>query len=842
MITKLLFLLVKGETFSSAEVTEVFFGVTKLFQSDDVNLRRMMYLFIKEVADTCNPDDVIIVTSSLTKDMNTGEDLYRANAMRVLAKIIDSTMLGAIERYLKQAIVDRNAFVASSALVAGARLFRTSPEIVRRWVNEVQEAVNSSSDMVQFHALSLLYKIKQHDRLAVSKVVQQLSKGTLRSPLATCLLIRYTSNLLREDLNGTNAKASYQFLETCLRHKSEMVIYEAAKAICNLPGVEKNDISPAITVLQLFLSSSKPSLRFAAMRTLSEIAVQHPISVAKCNDDMETLVSDANRSIATLAITTLLKTGTESSIERLMKQISAFMTEIGDEFKIVVVKAIRELCIKYPKKHRVMVGFLASFLREEGGYDFKRAIVDAIVELMGLIPDTKETSLFQLCEFIEDCEFTELIVQIMHVIGTVGPTTSSPSRFIRFVFNRMILENATVRAAAVSSIGTFAVKVPELRNSLTALLTRSLGDEDDEVRDRAVLLLDVLKSATDDAELQYFIAEPLPMSFSTLERSLKALAPHIQTVDQPLTFAHIPILEEALPAPSNAKPSGARKTASASMEVDISQELVDPAADVYKVPQFSSLGRALRSTAEVQLTETEMEYVVSCVKHIFASHVVLQFLVMNTLDDHMLQNVRVGIEIGNEDVYTLEASIPAPVAKYGERASCFILLKRNELPQPVSFACELQFKLLHVDPSTGQVEAGKKGFDEDFPLEQLELTTSDFVSKVSIGDFRRNWDQLGNDGEVLQKFALQFKKIDEALNAVVNFLGMQAVDGTTTIPAEAISMKKPHVVHLAGVFMGNIPVLVRAQLQLDESSGVILKMAVRSQNEAISQLVAECIR
>ena len=38
-----------------------------------------------------------------------------------------------------------------------------------------------------------------------------------------------------------------------------------------------------------------------------------------------------------------------------MKQISSFMTEIGDEFKIVVVKAIRELCVKYPAKHRSMV-------------------------------------------------------------------------------------------------------------------------------------------------------------------------------------------------------------------------------------------------------------------------------------------------------------------------------------------------------------------------------------------------------------------------------------------------------------------------------------------------------
>jgi coatomer protein complex subunit gamma len=74
------------------------------------------------VAETCNPDDIIIVTSSLTKDMNSKEDLFRANSIRVLAKMIDATMLGAIERYIKQAIVDRNAMVSSSALVAGKHL------------------------------------------------------------------------------------------------------------------------------------------------------------------------------------------------------------------------------------------------------------------------------------------------------------------------------------------------------------------------------------------------------------------------------------------------------------------------------------------------------------------------------------------------------------------------------------------------------------------------------------------------------------------------------------------------------------------------------------------------
>ncbi len=85
--------------------------------------------------------------------------------------------------------------------------------------------------------------------------------------------------------------------------------------------VPRRELMPAVTVLQLFLSSSKPVLRFAAVRTLNKVAQTHPMSVTNCNIDMESLISDHNRSIATLAITTLLKTGNEASVERLIKQV-----------------------------------------------------------------------------------------------------------------------------------------------------------------------------------------------------------------------------------------------------------------------------------------------------------------------------------------------------------------------------------------------------------------------------------------------------------------------------------------------------------------------------------------
>jgi coatomer protein complex subunit gamma len=46
---------------------------------------------------------------------------------------------------------------------------------------------------------------------------------------------------------------------------------QAARAICNLRDVTARELTPAITVLQLFLSSSKPVLRFAAVRTLNKV-------------------------------------------------------------------------------------------------------------------------------------------------------------------------------------------------------------------------------------------------------------------------------------------------------------------------------------------------------------------------------------------------------------------------------------------------------------------------------------------------------------------------------------------------------------------------------------------
>lgn len=887
VIAQLLHLTNTGQYMNSAEATEVFFGVTKLFMSDDASLRRMVYLFIKDVAETCDPDDVIIVTSSLTKDMTCDVDLYRANALRVLARIIDPAMLGAIERYVKQALVDSSGQVSSAALVSATHLFERNEEcaaIVKRWISETTEATSSPNEMVQFHAMQLLYQIKKHDRLGMQKLVTQFSqRNTLRSPLALVLLVRYTAKLLTDEVtegrqsgsfqNGTNfSRAGFAFLEASLRHKSEMVVYEAAKAICALPTIEPQELSPAVNVLQLFLSSPKPAVRFAAIKTVSQVAVNHPRMVSKCNEDLEALIADANRSIATLAITTLLKTGSENSVDRLLKQISVFLSEIPDEYKVTIVKSIQRLCLTYPAKHRVLVGFLSNFLREEGGFDFKRSIVNSIVSLMKQVPETTEGSLLHLCEFIEDCEFTMLSTQILHLLGEMGPSTSAPARYIRFIYNRVILENSAVRAAAVGALSKFAARCPSLRSSILTLLKRSLDDEDDETRDRASVAVSVLKGAmeefpylapAEDADpdeepvpdepqagdtAAFVLLQGLPMSFDRLDRSIRAYVKAPAAMDSPeqLTLSTLPIVEE-YEEPESAVDEGDDIGADAALAAAVSgekkekKEVVDPAAAVYAIPELAALGRVFRSSPPTALSEEEAEYVVTCVKHVLPEHIILQFPIQNTLEDQRLVNCTVTVE-GDSECFEVAGEVAAESIKYGETVNAFTVISRvPDAPlAPCNFECVLNFGVVQVDPKSGEDESDP--FEEEYPLEELEIATSDFMAKVSVPDFRSSWEIVGSANEVLEKFALQFKKQEDAVAAVIDFLGMQPCDGTGHIkPGEG--GKKPHMLHLSGVFVGGTNVLARAQVAAQgDASGVLLKIAVRSDDPDVSRMVADCIR
>lgn len=874
ILTKILAVLSRGDKLGKNEATDAFFAMTKLFQSKDQNLRRMLYLVIKEMADIA--DDVIIVTSSLTKDMTGPEIAFRAPAIRALCKITDSTMLQGIERYMKQAIVDKSPQIASAALTSAVHLLSgkragvpglstpaaNTTEVVRRWANEVQEAANAGDrPMVQYHALGLLYLIRRGDKLSVMKMIQKFTRGGLRSSLAQCLMIRIVAKQI-EDEGIENNSALLDFLDSALRHKSEIVVYEAARAIVSLSKASAKDLAPAISVLQLFCSNHKSSMRYAAVRTLNHVAMRHPAAVTACNLDLEQLITDSNRSIATLAITTLLKTGNESSVDRLLKQIATFMNEITDEFKIVVVESIRALASKYPRKYAVMVNFLSNLLRNNVGYKFKKAVVNAIESIIVEIPEAKNAGLLNLCEFIEDCEHMKLTVRILHLLGREGPSLKNPRKFIRYIYNRIMLESAPVRCTGTTALARFGAHNEELRGSILVLLQRIMLDEDDEVRDRATYFHALLNEGDRSLMSAYILGE-MQVSAPALERALLRYTQNPSAHAQPFDMKQVPIAavqpagtakglpnEEELAAirsasaaaggaaradksEDRAKGAGASSLSGASLQEKY-------AAELSAVKQFASFGPLFKSSAPVELTEAEAEYVVRCVKHVFPEHVVLQYEVLNTMENQYLEQVYVAAEC--EDDIEGIGRIPCPSLGYNARGKCYVYFRLpvDERPDFVStsFSNTLHFVVKECDGVTTLPE-DVDGMNDEYTLEDLSLDLSDHVQRCLKANFSGSWEELSEEEEAQETYSLdKCKTLEETVKLIVDHLGLQPCDRTDKVTPG----KSSHQLLLSGVFRGGHEVLVRCKLaQVPGKEGVTAHITVRCADEVVRTLIVDAI-
>ncbi|XP_026760719.1 coatomer subunit gamma-2-like [Galleria mellonella] len=819
ILTKIIYLINQGEKLTTQEATNIFFATTKLFQCNNIELRRLVYLCIKELSSMAQ--DVIIVTSSLTKDMTGKEDMFRAAAIRALCTITDSTMLQAIDRYMKQAIVDKNPAVSSAALVSALHLSSTVPDLVRRWVNEAQEAIMSDNAMVSYHALAVVACARQNDRLSTVKLVTKLSRVPLRSPYALCLLVRYAAKLADED-SSEASEVYIDFIESCLRLKSEIVVYEAAYALVNMRKSTKG-LTQAVSVLQIFCGSSKATLRLAGVRTLAKLTTKQPNLVSNCATDLENLISDPNRSVATLAVTTLLATGAENSVDRLMKQISGFMSEISDEFKIVVVNAIRRLCSKYPRKHQSLASFLAGMLREEGGLEYKSAIADVLIALVEDNPEAKETSLAHLCEFIEDCEHTSLAVRILHVLGCQGPKTSQPSRYIRYIYNRVILESSPVRAAAVTAVARFGAMCEELLPNIRVLLSRCHLDDDDEVRDRAIYYSTILDSEDRSLINDYIINISIPNPV-LLEQALRDYLLTADENTEPFNIAVVPVTQHVQEIQDSPIETETHNAVIISLEEQYAEQLK-------AVPGIEKIGPIFKTCEAVDLTEPETEYRIRCVKHIFARHLILQFECLNTLNDQLLEKVRVCLT--SIPGYKILGEVPCEQLMYDKQGNVFCLLEFPESPIDTlgTFGAVLEFTVRDCDPTTGLPDTGE-GYADTYPLEDIEISCAEQLrTTATTDDWEALWDKASTAAEASDTFGLAHTDVGKAAIAVCEYLGL---------PKSAIGGDTVKDIRGAGIWRDGNPVLIKARLVAAQGT-VTMQLVSRSAREDVATLLLTAI-
>lgn len=167
-------------------------------------------------------------------------EMYKANALRVLTKIMEEQYVQTLEKFLKQALIDKSNHVVSAALVSIVNLYKKgghSTEVAKKSVNELQDKLTNSGDgNLQYQALIILYELKKNDMMSVLKLLFQLTQTKLHNSITKCQLIRYIKQtiLTNPSVDQRTAKTFISYIQTCLAKEDDTVQFEAAKTMCEL--------------------------------------------------------------------------------------------------------------------------------------------------------------------------------------------------------------------------------------------------------------------------------------------------------------------------------------------------------------------------------------------------------------------------------------------------------------------------------------------------------------------------------------------------------------------------------------------------------------------------------
>lgn len=257
------------------------------------------------------------------------------------------------------------------------------------------------------------------------------------------------------------------------------------------------------------------------------------------------------------------------------------------------------------------------------------------------------------------------------------------------------------------------------------------------------------------------------------------------------------------------------------------------------IPDFKDFGALLKSSHSVDLTEAEMEYVVSAVKHIFKEHVVLQFDIKNTLSDYVLADVSVACTasgIGDEETDSEledEFFIPVSLIKNEEPGTVYVSFKRpeSETFTAATFTNMLRLNLREIDPSTGEPEP--EGSEENFSIDSLDLTGADYILPAFAGSFDNIWTSLAGVDEAEETLQLSAaKSIQDAVELLVKQLAMQPLEGS-----EVALSSSTHALRLFGRSLEGGKVAGNVRMAYSAKSGVTVKIVVRSEEEGLAALI-----
>ncbi|RCH88656.1 beta-adaptin, partial [Rhizopus stolonifer] len=470
------------------DVSGLFPDVLKNMQTEDLELKKLVYLYLMNYAKT-QPELVILAVNTFVKDSDDPNPLIRALAIRTMGCLRVDKIIDYLTEPLRKCLKDENPYVRKTAAVCVAKLYDLNPELAMEqdFVNAVKDMVSDVNPMVVANAVIALSDINeacpQHNVFEINsnisnKLLHALNECTEWGQIAILSAIaEYKVS------GGKEAESICDRVIPRLQHANGAVVLSAIKVLMiNMKYIKEEAFiksmcrkmaPPLVTLL-----SSPPEVQYIALRNISLILQKRPevlsneIRVFFCKYNDPPYVKLEKLEI-------MIKLCNDRNVDQ-------YANEVDVDFVRKSVHAIGRCAIKIDEAAERCINVLLDLINTGVSYVVQEAIV-VIKDIFRKYPRKYEGIIPTLCENLEALDEPEAKGSLIWIIGEYAERIDNADDLISIFLDNFKEENAQVQLQLLTATVKLFLKKPNENQDLVQRILQTATTECDnaDIRDRA---------------------------------------------------------------------------------------------------------------------------------------------------------------------------------------------------------------------------------------------------------------------------------------------------------------------------------------------------------------------
>lgn len=502
------------------DVSSLFIDVVKNMITTDIELKKLIYLYIINYARS-QPDKAILVVNTFQNDASDPSPLIRALAIRTLGCIRVDRITEHLCVPLGKALADVDPYVRKTAAVCVAKLYDINPDLVEEqgFLDTLRSLVSDPNPMVVANAVAALSEIADQSQ----KDVLQINSGMLTkllNALNDCTewgQVSILDCLAKYVPRQEEAEEIIERVGPRLKHANSAVSMSAIKVIINyLPYIARNEelTNKLITeklpppLVTLLAEQNKPEIQYVALRNINVIVQAYPAILAngvkhffcKYNDPLYVKMEKLD---------IMVELANSKNVEKLLLEFKEYASEIDVNFVRKSVLAIGKIAVKFEKAAERCLSVLEALIRTKVNYVVQEAII-VTKDIFRKYPNRFESIISALCENLENLDEPEAKASMIWIIGEYSDRIDNAPELLEQFLESFSEEDVQVQLQLLTAVVKLFLTKPQTAKDMVTktldLATNSSQNAD--LRDRGYIYWRLL--STDPAAAKAVVMAKRP--------------------------------------------------------------------------------------------------------------------------------------------------------------------------------------------------------------------------------------------------------------------------------------------------------------------------------------------